>query len=99
MFVVVVFKAYDRTIGDVDQPLLVSKLKKMVSVFYFIFLSMVTVLSRLQLRQCGAINSKMNWKCEKMTYDVTAKSWVAVSTTGACRLESGKSLFPLLLFF
>lgn len=97
---VVVLKAYDKEIMDHEQPLLVSKLKKIVSVLCCIFLSMVIVLSRLQLWQCGAINSKMNWKCEKMMYNVTAKSWVAVSTTGAFRLKSGKSLvFLLFLMF
>ena len=35
---VVVFKAYDKTITDPDQPLLVSKLKKIVSVLCCIFL-------------------------------------------------------------
>ena len=55
---VVVFKAYDRKIQDDQQPLLVSKLKKIVSVLCCIILSMVIVLSSLQLRQCGAITVK-----------------------------------------
>ena len=38
---VVVLKAYDKEITDHEQPLLVSKLKKMVSALCFIFLSLV----------------------------------------------------------
>ena len=36
---------------------------------------------------------------KKYEYNVTAKSWLAVSTTGAFRLKSGKSLLNLCFFF
>ena len=65
---VVVFKAYDKTITDPDQPLLVSKLKKIVSVLCCIFLSMVIVPSRLQLRQCGAITVKFQNKARGLYF-------------------------------